>query len=90
MQGVEVNIQLTPNPNAVKFTLDRSTTGGVLKTYRTPSEASEHPAASGLFAIDGVVGVFMTANFISVQKADDRDWEDIVPRATEVIESSFG
>ena len=41
--------------------------------------------AEALFGIDGVVGVFATSDFVTVSKAPDADWEQIVPAVTEVL-----
>jgi hypothetical protein len=89
MADVSIDVQMTPNPNALKFTLDRATTGGSPRTYRSVAEAEDSPAAKGLLGIKGIVSVFMTANFISVNKTPEADWDDIVPAAVEAIRAGF-
>jgi hypothetical protein len=41
-------------------------------------------------AVSGVESVFMTADFISVTKAGNADWEQVVPAVTRAIEAGFG
>ena len=43
MADVQVIAEPTPNPNSVKFTLDRPVTQGRGATYRTPEEAADAP-----------------------------------------------
>ena len=85
----EVVPEPTPNPNAVKFTLDRPTTEGRSQTYRAGSDPSESPLGARIFALDGVTNVFMTANFVSVTKEDDADWEELVPRVIDELQAHF-
>ena len=78
----------TPNPNAVKFTLNRTVaTQG--KTYRDLA-AADAPWAKALLGIPGVVQVFAVNNFISVTKTPDADWEAIIPQAEQGLKQAFG
>ena len=90
MSPSTLDVQPTPNPNAIKFSLDVPTTDGSPKTFRNAGEAAGTPLARELFAIPGVVYVFMTSNFISVNKSPESRWEEIVPRATLAIGKQFG
>jgi len=85
-----LDVQPTPNPNAMKFTLDVPTTDGAPRTYRSTADANDHPLARDLLAIQGVVYVFMTANFISVNKTPESDWSQILPQAKQAIGRHFG
>ena len=84
-----LDVQPTPNPNAMKFTLSVPTTDGAPRTYRSAEEARDRPVASELLSVRGVVYVFMTANFISVNKSPESRWEEILPEATRIIGSHF-
>lgn len=90
MTPSSLEVQPTPNPNAMKFTLNVPTTDGAPKTYRSGAEAQAHPLALNLFAIEGVVYVFMTANFVSVNKTPESDWNKILPLASQAIGKHFG
>lgn len=76
----------TPNPNAMKFSVGKPVGGPA--TFGADS-GGDNPAADGLLAIDGVVSVFLTADFVTVTKSAEADWEDITPRATSILEDHF-
>lgn len=84
-----VNYQPTPNPNSMKFVLDRTVVDSGSESYMNAEAAKKSPLASALFALEGVTAVFMLGNFVTVTKAPDADWGALVPRVTEVIESHF-
>lgn len=86
---MDVTPEATPNPNAVKFTLDRPSTEGRAQTFRAGSDPAGSPLGARIFALDGVTNVFMTANFVSVTKEDDADWDALVPRVIEELEAHF-
>ncbi len=84
----QVTASSTPNPNARKFTLDRPV--GDVVNVTDASRAGEEPLAAALFALDGVVGVFATADFVTVSKEPAADWEALEPAAADVIADHFG
>lgn len=86
--GVTVIPQPTPNPNSVKFTLDRPVIEGESKSYFSPDEA-DTPLAESLFSVDGVASLFFLNNFITVGKEQEADWNVLVPRIQHLIESHF-
>lgn len=78
MADPAIQVEGTPNPNAAKFVLERSVLGSEGRTYFDPTSASGDPLAERLFRVDGVRAVFMVENFITVTKADDVAWDEIV------------
>ena len=84
-----IDVQPTPNPNAMKFSVGVPTTGGAPRTFRSAAEAEGDSLARTLFAIPGVVYVFMTADFVSVNKAPTSRWDDILPEATRAVQEHF-
>lgn len=87
---MQVQPEPTPNPNAIKFTLDRAATDGGAETFKEGSDPAASPLGARIFALGGVVNVFATANFVSVTKDDATDWNDLGPKVVEVIEAHFG
>jgi len=87
---VAVTPEGTPNPNAVKFTLDRPATGKRSETFREGSDAADSPLGAKIFALDGVTNVFLTANFVSVTKEPGALWDDLLPEVIELIEAFYG
>jgi hypothetical protein len=65
----------TPNPNAMKFTLD-VTLAERIDTTR--GEQVESPFVRALLGTDGVASVFGVNDFVTVTREPDADWEPIV------------
>jgi hypothetical protein len=87
---IEVVPELTPNPNALKFTLDRPSVEGRSQTFREGSDPADSPLGARIFALDGVTNVFMVANFVSVTKEDGVPWEELAPQVIGELEAHFG
>ena len=87
---IDVTPEPTPNPNAVKFTLDRPAVEGRSQTFRAGSDPAESPLGARLFALDGVTNVFMVSNFVSVTKEDEADWHELVPLVIDELQAHFG
>lgn len=81
-----VRVDPTPNPNAMKFTLGVPVGGP--GTYVKGSEPEETFVAQ-LLDIEGVASVFLTADFVTISKTPAGSWDDMVPAATEILESHF-
>lgn len=84
-----VTYQPTPNPNSLKFVLDRPVVEAGSESYMNAEDAKGSPVASALFAIEGVAGVFMLGNFVTVTKAPEASWEDLVPQVEQVLSEQF-
>lgn len=73
-----IQTEATPNPATVKFIPGKVVLGDGSVDYREPEEASGSPLARRLFEIDGVSGVFLGSDFISVTKGDI-EWQHLKP-----------
>jgi hypothetical protein len=85
-----VDIQPTPNVNALKFVVNRRLTEGRSQTFRSPEDAAAHPLAAGLFAIPGVVQVFVLNDFLTVTRDPSVSWEQIASTAEAAIRKHLG
>lgn len=83
----QVTASSTPNPNARKFTIDRPV--GDMVNVTDAAAAGDNPLTSALFDLDGVVGVFATADFVTVSKSPEAEWESLEPAAADVIAAHF-
>lgn len=81
-----ITVAPTPNPNAMKFTCGVPVGGPA--TYVAGANPEEGFAAD-LVGLPGVTSIFMTADFVTVSKSVDGDWEEIVPAATTILEAAF-
>ena len=86
--ALEIQVEPTPNPNAMKFTLNQPvTTKSVSVTSR--EAATAYPLADRLFAIPGVKGLYMLNNFISVTKEPSVQWAPLIPQIQAVLTAHF-
>jgi len=83
-----IQTEATPNPATVKFIPGKVVLGDGTVDFRAPSEAAGSPLASRLFGIDGVSGVFLGSDFISVTKGDI-EWQHLKPAVLGAIMEHF-
>jgi Fe-S cluster biogenesis protein NfuA len=84
------NIEETPNPNAVKFILKEPVTNGTTRSFHSADEAAGDPLAGPLFAVGDISSVFYMDRMITVEKAEDADWDDLLPRLAVPIRAAEG
>ncbi|HEY0171630.1 MAG TPA: NifU family protein [Pyrinomonadaceae bacterium] len=84
------NIEETPNPNAVKFILKEPVTAGTTRSFHSAEEAAADPLAGPLFAVGEVSSVFYMDKMITVEKSDEADWDDLLPRLAVPIRAAEG
>lgn len=75
----------TPNPRAMKFTVG-SPVGGPA-TFTDAATADDRVAA--ILELDGIVSVFMTADFITVTRDGEATWDSLVPTIVDILETAF-
>jgi Fe-S cluster biogenesis protein NfuA len=83
-----IQTEATPNPATLKFLPGREVLGDRVADFTTPEEAAHSPLARRLFAIEGVKGVFLGSDFISVTK-DDREWPHLKPAILGAVMEHF-
>jgi Fe-S cluster biogenesis protein NfuA len=74
-----IQTEPTPNPATLKFLPGRTVLGDGSVDFRAKSEAGGSPLARRLFEVEGVAGVFLGADFISVTKSETDEWQHIKP-----------
>lgn len=76
-----IQTETTPNPNTIKFLpgCEVVRPKPVEIPDRETAEAKS-PLAARLFKIDGVTSVFLGADFVSISKAEDFDWNLLKPQ----------
>ncbi len=75
-----IQTEATPNPATLKFLPGRDVLGQGSANFPTAGEAAgKSPLAERLFGLDGVAGVFLGADFITVTKGADTDWMQLKP-----------
>jgi len=74
------NIEETPNPNAVKFILKEPLTAGTTRSFHSAEQAASDPLAGALFEVGDVASVFYMDRMITVEKTEEGEWDDLLPR----------
>lgn len=69
-----IQTETTPNPATLKFLPGRTVMERGAREFKSLNDAMVSPLAERLFQIDGVTGVFLGADFISVTKAETLEW----------------
>ncbi len=73
-----IQTEATPNPATLKFMPGREVLTGGTADYRKDVDADGSPLAKRLFEVDGVTGVFLGSDFISVTKGE-AEWQHLKP-----------
>ena len=71
-----VQTELTPNPNSLKFLPGKNVSKrGSFEVVK--KEDTNNELVRNILSINGVTGVFLGADFLSINKKEDVIWEDI-------------
>lgn len=84
-----IQTEPTPNPETLKFLPGVTVLPSGSFDYRGPAEAEASPLAQSLFAIDGVSGVFLGHDFVSVSKGE-AEWFQLKPLILGALMDHFG
>lgn len=69
----------TPNPAALKFLPGKAVLESGVADFTGRDAAQRSPLARLLFEIDGVAGVFLGSDFVTVTKTGDKSWQVLKP-----------
>ncbi len=84
--GFRMHAERTPNPQSIKWVLSQEIVPrGVTAQFQSRLEAQASPLAARLFAVDGVEGVLLAANFVSVTKRSELEWTDLAQPLVDAI-----
>ena len=84
-----IQTEATPNPATLKFLPGRAVMDNGTAYFASAGEAGRSPLAESLFAVPGVEGVFLGADFVTITKTEDRDWSVMKPAILGVIMEHF-
>src|SRR4051794_41962928 len=83
-----IQTEATPNPATLKFLPGRTVLESGTLEMRDRAEAVKSPLAERLFDIQGVGGVFLGSDFITVTK-QDAEWPQLKPAILGIIMEHF-
>ena len=82
-----IDVQPTPNPEALKFIVDARLTEKGAKAYDDRRAGESDPLAKALFDVGPVAGVFVLDRFVTVTKFHAADWPELQGKIAEAIEA---
>ena len=71
-----VQTEITPNPNSLKF-LPGKIVSNQGSFEISKKDETNNELVRSLLSIDGIEGIFLGKDFISINKYDDTSWDDI-------------
>ena len=73
-----VQTEVTPNPNSLKFLPGKSVSNkGSFEITQKDKTNTNNELVKNLLSINGVEGIFLGKDFISINKYDDTSWDEI-------------
>lgn len=81
---MRVYIDRTPNPNILKFVCDETLTAGSIE-FDINKSNQESLLAQELLQFPFVTKIYITANFVAIQKLDGIEWEMVANDLKEII-----
>ncbi|MBT5855856.1 NifU family protein [bacterium] len=75
----------TPNPNTIKFLVNMNFFEKGTVDFETAESAKGSELPETLFEIEGVTGVMIGFNFVSVTKAEATSWESVLESTRDTI-----
>lgn len=85
---VQINIERTNNPNIIKFVLNKMLVDGAFE-FSSLEEAKNSPLAQQLFKLPFIKKVFISANFIALERYDMLEWGDVEEDLKEILTAYF-
>lgn len=86
--GFRMHAERTPNPNSIKWVLGRTLVSpGTSAHFDSAPTPEVSPLAARLFELDGVEGVFVASNFVTVTKRPDLEWTEIAQPIVDAIKT---
>lgn len=83
---VTVYAESTPNPGVLKFVANKKLVLQAVE-YKSIEDAKASPLAQKLFHFPFVKEIFMDSNYISIQKYDIIEWEEVTHEVREFIKT---
>jgi len=84
-----IETESTPNPATLKFLPGCEVMGTGTADFAKASASGSSPLAMSLFGLEGVARVFLGADFVTVTKADQAEWQALRPQVLGALMEHF-
>lgn len=82
-----LDVDLTPNPQALKFVLSENLLKVETRSFQNKEEAQNDPLAKQIFELKGVVSVFYMDKFVTIEKEPSTSWNNIQKPFAEIVKN---
>jgi Fe-S cluster biogenesis protein NfuA len=84
-----IETESTPNPATLKFLPGCAVMGTGTADFAQAAAAGSSPLATSLFGLEGVARVFLGADFVTVTKSDQAEWQALKPQVLGAVMEHF-
>ena len=85
-----VQTEITPNPNSLKFLPGKNVSNcGSFEITKKDKDNVKNELIRNLMSVNGVEGIFLSKDFISINKYDEFTWDDIKHIAISLINDFY-
>lgn len=85
--SLNIYLEFTPNPNTLKFVIEKVLLEKGAANFPDAPSAAGSPLAQKLFGLQGITGVMIGRNFLTITKNDHSEWDDIHQNSMDIIRS---
>tara|TARA_A100001015_G_scaffold208620_1_gene233432 strand:+ start:187 stop:750 length:564 start_codon:yes stop_codon:yes gene_type:complete len=82
---IKLTAMPTPNPNTIKFLVDKVFFEKGSIDFPDSDKAKSSPLPKAIFKVSGIDGVMIGTNFISITKEDAAGWDTVLEPSSEII-----
>ncbi|MGG4035704.1 conserved virulence factor C family protein [Paenibacillus cisolokensis] len=83
-----ISVEPTPSPNTMKLNVDEALARGKHETYSAKEAEKAPEPLRSLLAIEGVKGLFRTADFIALDRKPGADWARILDEVRKLLQAA--
>lgn len=81
-----LEVEPTPNPDALKFIVDKRLVDQGAKSFDSPEAGQNDPLAQALFALGPIRSVFYMDRFVTVSKPPQSEWNGLEQKIISTIQ----
>jgi Fe-S cluster biogenesis protein NfuA len=83
-----MHAERTPNPQSIKWVLSQEIVpAGSTANFQAPVGPEVSPLAARLFALPGIVSVFLASHYVTVTKREEMIWTDVAQGVVDAIKA---
>ncbi len=83
---IQINLEFTPNPNTLKYAINKRILATGAENFTDAAEAAEYsPLANKLFGIDGISGVMIGPSFVTITLSDTDNLRELNKQVMSVL-----